>query len=132
MPVHRHLHDRLGSVYAFRAELDAWARSRKLPAAQVNGNNTLSPNPPAQPPRTAISISPTRWKFVLPLAALGASLSIAAFLWFQMRDFFWRNPIADAHFQTVTAFDGVAEAAAVTRDGQFVAFLSDRDGQMDV
>jgi hypothetical protein len=23
MPVHRHLHDKMGSVYAFRAELDA-------------------------------------------------------------------------------------------------------------
>lgn len=33
MPVHRHLHDRIGSVYAFRAELDAWARTRKLPAS---------------------------------------------------------------------------------------------------
>src|SRR5690349_16356752 len=29
MPVHRHLHDKLGSVYASRAELDAWTRSRK-------------------------------------------------------------------------------------------------------
>src|SRR5574341_282280 len=29
MPVHRHLHDRLGSVYAFRTELDAWATSRR-------------------------------------------------------------------------------------------------------
>ena len=28
MPVHRHLHDRMGSVYAFRLELDDWARSR--------------------------------------------------------------------------------------------------------
>jgi TolB-like protein/Flp pilus assembly protein TadD len=31
MPVHRHLHDRMGSVYAFSSELDAWVRSRKLP-----------------------------------------------------------------------------------------------------
>jgi hypothetical protein len=30
MPVHRHVHDKAGSVYAFSAELDAWARSRKL------------------------------------------------------------------------------------------------------
>jgi Tol biopolymer transport system component len=34
MPVHRHLHDRMGSVYASRAELDAWTRSRNLPSAQ--------------------------------------------------------------------------------------------------
>ena len=25
MPVHRHLHDKLGSVFAFRDELDVWA-----------------------------------------------------------------------------------------------------------
>jgi len=30
MPVHRHLHDRMGSVYAFSSELDAWLLSRKL------------------------------------------------------------------------------------------------------
>ena len=33
MPVHRHLHDKLGTVYAFRADLDAWARSRNLRVA---------------------------------------------------------------------------------------------------
>src|ERR1700737_2235956 len=38
MPVHRHLHERGGSVYASRAELDAWARNRNLPA-QENGRN---------------------------------------------------------------------------------------------
>ena len=32
----------------------------------------------------------------------------------------------------VTDFEGAAEGSAVSRDGQFVAFLSDRDGQMDV
>ena len=30
MPVHRHLHDRMGSVYAFSSELDAWLQSRRL------------------------------------------------------------------------------------------------------
>ncbi|HKW32572.1 MAG TPA: tetratricopeptide repeat protein [Candidatus Acidoferrum sp.] len=29
MPVHRHLHDRSGSVYAFKSELNAWRQSRK-------------------------------------------------------------------------------------------------------
>jgi Tol biopolymer transport system component len=132
MPVHRHLHDRMGSVYASRADLDAWARSRNLRAAQENGNNAPSANLPAPPPRSAISTSLTRWKFVLPLTAAVAALSIGASLWFQMRHYFWRNPIADARFQTVTDFDGVEQAAAVSRDGHFVAFLSDRDGQMDV
>jgi TolB-like protein/tetratricopeptide (TPR) repeat protein len=30
MPVHRHQHDRMGSVYAFGSELDAWLQSRRL------------------------------------------------------------------------------------------------------
>src|SRR5215468_6387385 len=32
MPVHRHLHDKMGSVYAFRTELDRWGQIRKLSA----------------------------------------------------------------------------------------------------
>jgi Tol biopolymer transport system component len=132
MPVHRHLHDRMGSVYASRADLDAWARGRNLRAAQENGNKAPSPNPPAQPPRPAISTSLPKWRFVLPLAAAGAVLAIGASLWFRRTEYFWRSPIVDARFQTITDFDVVEQAAALSRDGQFVAFLSDRDGQMDV
>jgi Tol biopolymer transport system component/DNA-binding winged helix-turn-helix (wHTH) protein len=114
------------------AERDEWGRSRDLPAAQENENNPPSPNPPALPPRSAISVSLTRWRFVLPLVAAGAALALGASLWFQRTEYFWRSPIADARFQAVTDFEGAAEGAAVSRDGQFVAFLSDRDGQMDV
>ena len=132
MPVYRHLHDRMGSVFASRAELDRWARGRNLRAAPENLNNTPSFDPPAQPPHPAISTSPTRWRFVLALAAAGVAVAIGAGLWFQRTEYFWRNPIANARFQTVTDFEGVEQAAAVSRDGQVVAFLSDRDGQMDV
>src|SRR5439155_25718083 len=62
MPVHRHLHDRMGSVYASRAELDAWALSRSLRTAQENGNNAPPPNPPAPVPRSVILTSLTRWR----------------------------------------------------------------------
>ena len=130
MPVHRHLHDRMGSVYASRTDLDAWMRRRNLRAGQENGNNAVAPDPPAAPPRRAALL--TKWTFVLPLAAAAAALAIGATLWLQRTEYFWRNPIADARFQTVTDFDGLEQAAAVSRDGHFVAFLSDRDGQMDV
>jgi Tol biopolymer transport system component len=132
MPVHRHLHDRMGSVYAFQAELDAWTRTRNLPAAQENENNAIPPTPPAQPPRPAIAALLTRWALVLPLAVAAAALAIGASLWLHRTEYFWRNPIADARFQTVTDFDGLEQAAAVSRDGHFVAFLSDRAGPMDV
>jgi Tol biopolymer transport system component len=132
MPVHRHLHDRMGSVYAFRAELDAWARGRNLRAAQENGNDATSSDPPAAEPHSEISALFTRWRFALLLAVAAAILAIGAGLWFQRTEYFWRNPIVDSRFQTVADFDGVNEAAAVSRDGHFVAFLSDRDGQTDV
>ena len=117
MPVHRHLHDRMGSVYAFRAELDAWARSRNLGLAQQKNRR---------------STSLTKWKLLLPLATAVAALAIGTTLWFQRTDYFWRNPIVDARFQNITDFGGVEQDAAVSRDGHFVAFLSDRDGRMDV
>src|SRR6202162_4664098 len=113
MPVHRHLHDRMGSVYASRAQLDAWARSRNLRSEQENGNHVPSPNLPA-PPRTTILTSLAKRKFVLPLAAAGAALAIGISLWFQRTEYFWRSPIAEARFQTVTDFDGAAQAAAVS------------------
>ena len=30
MPVHRHVHDKMGSVYALKTDLDAWAPRRSL------------------------------------------------------------------------------------------------------
>jgi len=132
MPVHRHVHDKLGSVYALRVELDAWARGRKPAAAAENGDDAPSASSDALPPGAAISNWKSKWKIVLPLAAAIGVLAIGVVLWLQKIEYFWRNPIAAARFQTVTDIDGVAQAAAVSRDGHFVAFLSDRDGQMDV
>ena len=37
MPVHRHLHDRRGSVYAFRSELDVWLETRQDPPEAGRG-----------------------------------------------------------------------------------------------
>lgn len=132
MPVRRHLHDRLGSVYASRAELDAWMRSRHS-AQQAVGEapSTDFSEPQAQPASSSKSPS-TRWTVVLLLAAAGVALAVGGGLWLRKTEYFWRNPIADARFQTVTDFDGLEQAAAVSRDGHFVAFLSDRDGRMDV
>jgi Tol biopolymer transport system component len=145
MPVHRHLHDRMGSVHASRTELDAWARSRNLPPAQEIPNNTPASIPSAPPdaPQSSIPAAPAlpalprshanaKSKWIIPLTAVVAALAIGTILWLQKTEYFWRNPIANAHFQPVTDFDGTAQAAAVSRDGHFVAFLSDRDGRMDV
>lgn len=135
MPVHRHLHDKRGSVFASRAELDEWARSRNLPEAQRNSNDA---GLPGTDPLTTAALDPvvrgslpTRWKLTF-VAACTLALAIASGLWLQRTEYLWRNPIKDAKFQIVTDFNGTEQAGAVSRDGHFIAFLSDRDGQMDV
>ena len=121
LPVHRLLHRKLGSVYAYTAELDAW-RIERASAVSTDASDTRPP----------ILTSLRQWKLVLSLAAVGAALAIGAGVWLQRTEYFWRSPIADAQFHTVTDFEGVEQGAAVSRDGQLVAFLSDRDGPMDV
>ena len=130
MPVHRHLHDRLGSVYASRAELDAWTRSRH-PASSENGASLTHPAPAAAPEPLPNPRFRFRQGWLVCLAAC-AVLASATALWLQRSEYFWKSPIAGARLQAITDFDGVAEAAAVSRDGRLVAFLSDKDGPMDV
>jgi Tol biopolymer transport system component len=127
MPVHRHVHDKMGSVYAFQAELDAWMRAR---SGQVSATEP-DPNVAAASRTSWASPFRSRWAAIAVAGALGAA-AIALIIWFERSDHFWRNPFAGAVYQSVTGFDGRNEAAAVSRDGQFIAFLSDRGGRTDV
>jgi Tol biopolymer transport system component len=129
MPVHRHVHDKMGSVYAFKADLDAWARLRspvvvadsKVDPTSVAAAQVL---PAAEPRRR-------RW-FPWLMAAAGMVLGAGALWQFQKAEGSPQNPLAAARFLPLTDFDGIEQAATLSRDGRFVAFLSDRDGQMDV
>src|SRR5580704_12618633 len=95
MPVHRHVHDRMGSVYTFRADLDAWMRSRNHRAAQETGNDAALSDPPAPPPQPVVSASRNRKRLLLPMAAAAAVLAVGATLWLQRTEYFWRNPLAN-------------------------------------
>jgi Tol biopolymer transport system component len=141
MPIHRHVHDRMGSVYSSRTELDAWIRSRNLRATQETRSTVVVlAEPPAQssdvatetPTGVPTATSRTGWRLILPLVATAAVLTVVAGLWVQRTERFWRNPLANARFGTLTDFGGLEQAAAISHDGNFVAFLSDRDGPMDV
>jgi hypothetical protein len=82
---------------------------------------------------SAIPATPRRRPGVWSLIVTGAALAAALTIWqLQQRDGSGENPLADVRFVQLTDFDGVEAAAALSRDGRFVAFLSDRDGQMDV
>jgi len=126
MPVHRHHHHKLGSVYAFRAELDAWWVSRKS-RLDANGSPHVALAPTGAASR-AVRQSPVLWATLAVVAVMAAALA-----WlFIGADSSWRNPLLDARFQQLTDFEGSERAAAISRDGNFVAFLADRAGPVDV
>ena len=152
MPVHRHLHDKLGSVYGFRAELDAWYQSRNLrvecgedrtaplvhrlestadgSSARIGegilDDSTNGAWTEAGSLATASTTSPraSRWPFIWLMIGAGAVIAAAtAVVLLERADYFWRNPLADAQFRPVTDFGGTEQAAAISRDGKFIAFL---------
>jgi Tol biopolymer transport system component len=125
MPVHRHLHEKMGSVYASKAELDAWSRTRNSASTQENESSTIEALPAGSP------TSRTKRRMVLAVAAGALALVVGTVLWTRT-DYFWRNPIVGGRWETLTSVDAVEQSASVSRDGSFVAFLSDRGGQMDV
>ena len=135
MPVHRHQHDRLGSIYAFRSELDAWWESRRA---------RLSPPAPASAdPATPASVTVAEAQVPAErrsralrrrIAAVAAAtvLIAGALTWIAAESgYFWRNPLANARYTRLSIQAGNVSAAAISRDGRFVAFLSDRDGKTD-
>jgi TolB-like protein len=61
LPVHRHMHQKLGRVFALRSELDAWGKTR-----------ALSPNPASRPESAPQLPAPSRSIAVLPFASAGS------------------------------------------------------------
>lgn len=129
MPVHRHQHDRIGSVYAFRAELDAWSVQRRPADPEPPGPAVADDvAPDAQVPSSARARRhPPRWMWAAAAAAIVGAL--AAWRWMDREP---ADVFSDARFLPLTNSGGISNAAALSRDGRYAAFLSDRDGRMDV
>jgi Tol biopolymer transport system component len=142
MPVHRHVHDKLGSVYAFRSELDEWTRRRNLsPPADgpavggaSDGMAVSSVQDELRPPGVPVPERARQYSRVRWIAGGAALLAVLVAAWWGLNrvEYFWRDPLERARYQSLTDLAGADRAAAISRDGKFVAFLSDRDGRMDV
>ena len=132
MPVHRHLHDKQGSVFAFRSELDAWWQGRRDDLA---GDERAASDEGAQSAggETGAIASPRlRPRGPALLALLVALPALAAIGWYAVQsDLVWRSPLAEAKFTPVTDFSGDQESAAISRDGKNLAFIAERDGRVD-
>jgi serine/threonine protein kinase len=73
-----------------------------------------------------------RWAPIGWIAALvlASAMGIARRPW--INDYFWQNPLADARPVRLTDFEGEEVDAAISPDGKFTVFLSNRDGPLDV
>ncbi len=132
LPVHRHQHDRLASVYTFRSELDAWSTSRRQGLADEPANIGNEPEGPAAS-ASPVSARRERPWWIGPAIAV-AAIGFVALVWWTSGTERPSGPerFAEATFRRLTDFDGIEQAAAISPDGRFVAFLSDRDGVLDV
>ncbi len=133
MPVHRHVHDKAGSVHAFRSELDAWAKARTAgPISEERSRGAQPEHGPVPAPVPEGAASAPRRRRIWALAAAGTVLAAAFISWRISRDDRPANPLADARFIQLTTAGESEQAAALSQDGKFAAFLSSRDGRPDV
>src|SRR6266567_7520456 len=81
MPIHRHVHDKGGSVYAFSSELDAWLQSRRLSLEEEEETEGRARAPvDAEADRTAVAIPRARRWIIAGGAALLALLAVTSVL----------------------------------------------------
>src|SRR5262245_16978772 len=55
LPVHRHLHDKLGSIYAFRSQIDQWWRTRGSALQESGAHRIALDGAVENGPRTVVS-----------------------------------------------------------------------------
>jgi Tol biopolymer transport system component len=108
-------------------EKDPRRRLRDIGDARLEIEEALAGR--ERPPAPAHRARLARW------AAAGAGVLVlggAAAWHVQRAEYFWRNPLEGATVTRLTDFEGAEQHAAISRDGKFVAFLSDRSGAWDV
>ena len=126
MPVHRHVHEKLGTVYAFRSEIDVWSRGRGLLLAQQDAGEVASA-PESREGGTAKLLRAHRRTVLagtMALALVGAVAFVIPIV---------RTPAQDgdaASVQAVRGGSGNAEAQDLLRQARYLSVrTTDADNQ---
>lgn len=77
MPVHRHLHDKRGSVYALTVELDGWRQSRNLRLQEEQQESATEAPTDVEPEQAAAVSRVRRWPILISVAAILGLLALA-------------------------------------------------------
>ena len=110
-------------------EKDVRRRLRDIGDARLEIEEALHPDAIVSQP----DVRPTRrsvWAAV-GLAVLMVAIGGAVLWQAQRSDAVATNPLQGAKVARLTDFEGAEEHGAISRDGKFVAFVSDRDGSWD-
>jgi Tol biopolymer transport system component/DNA-binding winged helix-turn-helix (wHTH) protein len=83
------------------------------------------------PPAVSLPPARCRWPWVAVSAALALMIGAAGWL-VRGNSRPKENPLANARFVRLTDFDGDESEVSISRDGKFVAFFAERDGETDV
>jgi serine/threonine protein kinase/Tol biopolymer transport system component len=118
---------RLDSATAVRLEIDD--------ALATVSSRVVAPSerPPDFPAVHQLTGDVPKQRTLAMLAVVIAVTLVTAGGFWQLwqRDYFWRNPLAGATVDRLTDFAGEETDAAISPDGKFLTFLSDRDGRFD-
>jgi serine/threonine protein kinase/Tol biopolymer transport system component len=118
---------RLDSATAVRLEIDD---ALATVSSRVVARSEQRPDLPAVHQLTGDA--PKRRTLGMPLVVIAVALVAGGGIWqLWQRDYFWRNPLAGATVHRVTDFAGEETDAAISPDGKFLTFLSDRDERFD-
>ena len=121
LPVHRHQHKELGSVFAYKPELDAWIGARSPdPDAQVQNDQ------PTSAPRSRLTVALTVAAAVLVIGA------IAYLVASRSRPDGTQGHTPVAGLELVSTFAGSHRWPSLSPDGRMMAFVSDAAGTPQV
>ena len=122
LPVHRHQHRELGSVFAYTAELDAWLNARRPDADR-----------PAEDHQTA---APRRPTLAVALALVTVAAVVIGSTFYISSRWSHRNgeprSVHVAALELISSFAGSHRWPALSPDGRRVAFVSDAAGTPQV